>query len=151
MKRTCVDTGYYETYNRPNVDAGRYPRAPIEAITPRGVRTAAAEYDLDAIVFAIGFDAMTGALLDIDIRGAGGRALREHWAGGPRTYLGLAISGFPNLFIDHRPGQPGGAQQHGVSIEQHVDWIADCLAWMRARASSGSRPRRRPRRPGSSM
>ena len=132
MKRTCVDTGYYETYNRPNVELVDIRSAPIEEITPRGIRTATAEYDLDAIVFAIGFDAMTGALLDIDIRGAGGRPLREHWAGGPRTYLGLAMAGFPNLFTITGPGSPGVLSNMALSIEQHVDWIADCLVWMRA-------------------
>jgi cyclohexanone monooxygenase len=131
MKRTCVDTGYYETYNRPNVELVDIRSTPIEAITPRGIRTAAGEYEVDAIVFAIGFDAMTGALLDIDIRGAGGRALREHWADGPRTYLGLAIAGFPNLFTVTGPGSPGVLSNMALSIEQHVDWITDCLTWMR--------------------
>jgi len=131
MKRTCVDTGYYETFNRPNVELVDIRSAPIQEITPRGIRTAAAEYDVDAIVFAIGFDAMTGALLDIDIRGAGGRSLHEHWAGGPRTYLGLAIAGFPNLFTVTGPGSPGVLSNMALSIEQHVDWIADCVTWMR--------------------
>jgi cyclohexanone monooxygenase len=131
MKRTCVDTGYFETYNRPNVDLVDIRSAPIEEITPRGIRTAAAEYEVDAIVFAIGFDAMTGALLDIDIRGTGGLALREHWAGGPRTYLGLAMAGFPNLFAVTGPGSPGVLSNMALSIEQHVDWIGDCLVWMR--------------------
>src|SRR5581483_7361926 len=84
-------------------------------------------HDVDVIVFAIGFDAMTGALFDIDIRGRGGLALREKWAEGPRTYLGLTTAGFPNLFIITGPGSPSVLSNMVVSIEQHVDWIADAL------------------------
>src|SRR5215218_7336901 len=87
-KRTCVDIGYFETYNRANVELVDVRRSPIEAITPRGVATADAEHPVDVIVFAIGFDAMTGALLEIDIRGRDGVALRDAWAHGPRTLLG---------------------------------------------------------------
>jgi cyclohexanone monooxygenase len=96
------------------------------------VRTRGAEYDLDSIVFATGFDAMTGALLGIDIRGRAGATLREKWGEGPRTYLGLAIAGFPNLFTVTGPGSPSVISNMIVSIEQHVDWIADCLAHLRA-------------------
>ncbi len=132
-KRTCVDIGYYETYNRDDVELVDIRREPIEKITPHGVRTAAAEYKVNCIVFAIGFDAITGALLGIDIRGAGGRSLREHWAEGPRTYLGLSSSGFPNLFMVTGPGSPSVLTNMVVSIEQHVDWIADCLDELRRR------------------
>jgi cation diffusion facilitator CzcD-associated flavoprotein CzcO len=132
-KRTCVDIGYYETYNRDNVELVDVRSDPIEAITPRGVRTRAAVYEVDSIVFAIGFDAMTGALFEIDIRGAGGLELREKWAAGPRTYLGLATAGFPNLFVVTGPGSPSVLSNMVVSIEQHVDWIADCLAHASAR------------------
>jgi cation diffusion facilitator CzcD-associated flavoprotein CzcO len=132
-KRTCVDIGYYETYNRDNVELVDVRSAPIEAISPRGVRTREAEYDVDAIVFAIGFDAMTGALFDIDIRGAGGLELREKWADGPRTYLGIATAGFPNLFIVTGPGSPSVLSNMVVSIEQHVEWISDCIAHATAR------------------
>jgi cyclohexanone monooxygenase len=104
---------------------------PIEAITPRGLRTHDAEYALDAIVFAIGFDAMTGALLNVDIGGRRGERLREKWAAGPRTYLGLAIAGFPNLFMITGPGSPSVLSNMIVSIEQHVDWIADGIAHLR--------------------
>ena len=107
---------------------------PIEAITPRGVRTQATEYACDSIVFATGFDAMTGTLLNIDIRGRGGSALREKWADGPRTYLGIAMAGFPNLFTVTGPGSPSVISNMMVSIEQHVDWIADCLAHLRERS-----------------
>jgi cyclohexanone monooxygenase len=130
-KRTCVDIGYYETYNRDNVELIDVRRAPIQEMTPLGVRTAEAEYPVDAIVFATGFDAMTGSLLAIDIRGSGGRALREHWAHGPRTYLGLALAGFPNMFTVTGPGSPSVLSNMVVSIEQHVNWIADCLEELR--------------------
>jgi cation diffusion facilitator CzcD-associated flavoprotein CzcO len=131
-KRLCVDTNYYATFNRDNVTLVDLRKTPIEAITPRGVRTRDAEYAVDSLVFATGFDAMTGALLKIDIRGRAGRTLREKWAAGPRTYLGLAIAGFPNLFTVTGPGSPSVLSNMIVSIEQHVDWIADCLVSLRA-------------------
>jgi cyclohexanone monooxygenase len=129
-KRLCVDTGYYATFNRDNVTLVDVSRVPIEAITPTGVRTGDAEYAVDALVFATGFDAMTGALLNIDIRGRAGRPLREMWAEGPRTYLGIAVAGFPNLFMITGPGSPSVLSNMIVSIEQHVDWIADCLTYL---------------------
>jgi cyclohexanone monooxygenase len=129
-KRTCVDIGYFETYNRPGVELVDVRRSPIEAITPRGVATADAEHAVDVIVFAIGFDAMTGALLDIDIRGRDGVPLRDAWAGGPRTMLGVAVAGFPNMFTITGPGSPSVLSNMVVSIEQHVDWITDLLAHM---------------------
>jgi len=135
-KRMCVDTRYYETYNRDNVTLVDIRRAPIEAITPEGVRTTDAAYPLDSIVFATGFDAMTGALLSIDIRGRGGRPLRDAWAEGPRTYLGLTVAGFPNLFAITGPGSPSVLSNMIVSIEQHVDWIADCIDRMRAQGQA---------------
>ena len=132
-KRMCVDTGYYETFNRDNVTLIDIRRAPIEAITADGLRTRDAAYRLDSIVFATGFDAMTGALLGIDIRGRGGRTMNDAWAEGPRTYLGLAVAGFPNLFAITGPGSPSVLSNMIVSIEQHVDWIADCVDHMRAK------------------
>ena len=131
-KRLCVDTDYYATFNRDNVSLVDLRKTPIEAITPRGVRTTAAEYAVDSLVFATGFDAMTGALLKMDIRGRGGLALRDKWAAGPRTYLGLAVAGFPNLFTITGPGSPSVLSNMIVSIEQHVDWITDCLRELRA-------------------
>jgi len=131
-KRMCVDTGYYKTFNRDNVTLVDIRRAPIEAITPDGLRTREAAYVLDSIVFATGFDAMTGALLSIDILGRGGRTLNDAWAEGPRTYLGLTVAGFPNLFAITGPGSPSVLSNMIVSIEQHVDWIADCLDRMHA-------------------
>lgn len=131
-KRICVDSGYYETFNRDNVSLVDLRKEPIEEITRRGVRTTRAEYELDSIVFAIGFDAMTGALLDVDIRGRDGVMLRERWGEGPSSYLGLAVAGFPNLFTVTGPGSPSVLSNMMVSIEQHVEWIADCLASMQA-------------------
>jgi cyclohexanone monooxygenase len=130
-KRICVDTGYYETYNRDNVTLVDVRRTPIERVTPGGLRTTAAEYNLDVIVFATGFDAITGAVLEIDIRGRGGRPLREKWADGPQAYLGLATAGFPNLFLVTGPGSPSVLSNMVCSIEQHVEWIADCIAHAR--------------------
>jgi cyclohexanone monooxygenase len=131
-KRLCLDTGYYETYNRPNVTLVDARRAPIQRITAKGVRTSEAEYAVDAIAFATGFDAMTGALAEIDIRGASGALLREKWAAGPRTYLGLMVSGFPNLFLITGPQSPGVKSQMILSIEQHTDWIAECIRYLHA-------------------
>ena len=133
-KRLCLDTGYYETYNRDNVTLVDVRSAPIQEITPRGVRTAEKEYEVDAIAFATGFDAMTGALREIDIRVEGGEALADKWAAGPRTYLGLSVAGFPNLFLITGPGSPGVKSQMILSIEQHVDWIANCLRHLKANA-----------------
>jgi len=136
-KRLCVDTDYYATFNRDNVTLVDLRKTPIEAITPHGVRTRDAEYAVDSLVFATGFDAMTGALLKIDIHGRAGRALREKWAAGPRTYLGLTVAGFPNLFMITGPGSPSVLSNMIVSIEQHVDWIADCITYMSTRDLRG--------------
>jgi cyclohexanone monooxygenase len=132
-KRMCVDTDYYATFNRDNVTLVDIRQDSIQAITPRGLETRSAEFELDSLVFATGFDAMTGALLRIDIRGRDGASLRDRWADGPRTYLGLTVAGFPNLFAITGPGSPSVISNMVVSIEQHVDWIADCLAYLRAR------------------
>ena len=129
-KRVCVDTGYYATFNRSNVTLVDVRRDPVTAVTPDGLMTGAAAYTLDTLVLATGFDAMTGALLNMDIRGRGGLTLREKWAAGPRTYLGLMTAGFPNLFIVTGPGSPSVLSNMVVSIEQHVDWIADCLVYL---------------------
>ncbi len=131
-KRLCVDTGYYDTFNLPHVHLIDIAGAGIEEITPTGVRAAGRHVDVDTLVFATGFDAMTGSLLKIDIRGRAGMALRDKWGAGPWTYLGLGIHGFPNLFTISGPGSPSVLTNMIVSIEQHVGWIADCLAWMRA-------------------
>ncbi|MXX62877.1 MAG: NAD(P)/FAD-dependent oxidoreductase [Holophagales bacterium] len=132
-KRICLDSGYFETFNRSNVTLVDVSSAPIGKITESGLRTGGRDYELDAIVFATGFDAMTGALTRIDIRGRGGRSLRSKWEDGPRAYLGLGVAGFPNLFVITGPGSPSVLSNMLPSIEQHVDWIADCMAWMRNR------------------
>jgi cyclohexanone monooxygenase len=139
-KRLCVDTNYYATFNRDNVTLIDIRKTPIEAITPTGLRTSARGFEVDRLVFAIGFDAMTGALLSIDIRGRGGRTLKETWAAGPRTYLGLTVAGFPNLFMITGPGSPSVLSNMIVSIEQHVDWIADCITRMRTRGHVSIEP-----------
>jgi cyclohexanone monooxygenase len=126
-KRLCVDTNYYETFNRPNVALVDVKASPIEEITPYGLRTQDREFELDMIVLATGVDAMTGALLKIDIRGLGGKALKDKWAHGPRTYLGLAIAGFPNLFTITGPGSPSVLSNMVHSIETHADWITACI------------------------
>jgi cyclohexanone monooxygenase len=134
-KRLPLDTNYYETFNRPNVTLVDLKRTPVEAITPTGIRTNAAHHDLDVIVYATGFDALTGPLEALGIRGRGGRALRDDWRAGPRTYLGVAVPGFPNLFTITGPGSPSVLSNMPVSIEQHVEWIGDCLAWARGRGA----------------
>ena len=141
-KRLILDTGYYETYNRDNVSLVDVRSAPIREITPDGLRTEKAGYTLDAIVFATGFDAMTGAMKEIDIRTDRGAAIGEKWADGPRTCLGVMIAGFPNLFMVTGPQSPGVKSQMILSCEQHVNWIADCLDWLRARGLGRIEPER---------
>jgi cation diffusion facilitator CzcD-associated flavoprotein CzcO len=130
-KRPPIDTDYFETYNRPNVTLVDLKTAPIERISTAGVCTTKAEYPLDIIVFATGFDAMTGPMLRMDIRGRGGVALTDVWNAGPRNYLGLQVAGFPNLFTITGPGSPSVLCNMPVAIEQHADWIADCIKHMR--------------------
>ena len=140
-KRLCVDTGYWETFNRSNVSLIDVRETPIEEITPEGLQVAGKKYQLDAIILATGFDAMTGALTAIDIRGRGGNTLKDKWTEGPRTYLGLAIAGFPNLFTITGPGSPSVLTNMLPSIEQHVDWIADCLGYLTERGLRQIEPR----------
>jgi len=131
-KRLCVDTEYFETYNRDNVKLVDVKSNPVTEITPTGLKLEdGTAFDFDAIVFATGFDAMTGALSKIDIQGRGGLKLRDKWEHGPRTYLGLQVAGFPNLFTITGPGSPSVLTNMIVSIEQHVDWITDCLNYLR--------------------
>ncbi len=132
-KRICVDTDYFATFNRDNVTLVDIKSNPIEEILPNGVRTGGKDYEVDALVLATGFDAMTGSVAKIDIRGRDGQTLNQKWAEGPRTYLGLMSAGFPNLFIITGPGSPSVLSNMIVSIEQHVDWIADCIGYMRDR------------------
>ena len=135
-KRPPIDTNYFETFNRENVTLVDIKAAPIEAITPTGIRTKKAEYALDIIVFATGFDAMTGALLRMDIRGHNGLTMNEAWSAGPKNYLGLQVAGFPNLFTITGPGSPSVLCNMPVAIEQHVDWITECIDHMRKRGFS---------------
>ncbi len=130
-KRPPIDTDYFETFNRDNVALVDIKAAPIVEITPQGIRTRDAEYPLDIIVFATGFDAMTGPMLRMDIRGRDGRSLAEAWAAGPRNYLGLQVAGFPNLFTVTGPGSPSVLCNMPVAIEQHAEWITDCIDYMR--------------------
>jgi cyclohexanone monooxygenase len=132
-KRLCVDTGYYDVYNNDHVSIVDISQHSIEAVTPTGLRTGDAEYEFDTLVFATGFDAMTGALLAMDICGRDGVSLRDVWEGGPETYLGLQVAGFPNLFTITGPGSPSVLSNMLISIEQHVDWISDCIEFMRER------------------
>ena len=136
-KRPPIDTDYFETFNRANVSLVDLRADPIERITADGIRTEGKsgprEHALDIIVFATGFDAMTGPLLKMDIRGRAGRSLREDWKGGPETYLGLQMPGFPNLFTITGPGSPSVLSNMLVSIEQHVDWTLGCIEFMRER------------------
>lgn len=130
-KRICVDTDYYATYNRNNVTLVNVRDNPIERITKDGVQLEdGATHKLDTLVIATGFDAMTGALLKMDIRGVGGETLAEKWSAGPVSYLGLCVAGFPNLFTITGPGSPSVLSNMLVSIEQHVDWLSDCIAYM---------------------
>ncbi|HXJ34830.1 MAG TPA: alpha/beta hydrolase fold domain-containing protein [Candidatus Eisenbacteria bacterium] len=131
-KRPCIDTNYFETFNLPHVHLVDLRKDPIRTITETGIDTASRSFTFDAIVFATGFDAMTGAIVAVDIKGRDGVALARKWAEGPRTYLGLMTSGFPNFFTITGPGSPSVLSNMVVSIEQHVDWIGACLAHMRA-------------------
>ncbi|HTR93391.1 MAG TPA: NAD(P)/FAD-dependent oxidoreductase [Trebonia sp.] len=134
-KRLPLDTHYYETFNRPNVTLVDLKRTPIEEITATGIRTSAGQHDLDMIVYATGYDALTGPLEALGIRGRGGLPLKDAWREGPRTYLGLAMPGFPNLFTITGPGSPSVLSNMPVSIEQHVEWIGDCLSVARERGT----------------
>ncbi|NQW10499.1 MAG: NAD(P)/FAD-dependent oxidoreductase [Alphaproteobacteria bacterium] len=129
-KRPPIDTNYFETFNRDNVSLVDVRATPIERITPKGIVTSDAEYELDIIVFATGFDAMTGPLLNIDIRGRDGLSMKDAWQAGPKSYLGLQVAGFPNLFTVTGPGSPSVLCNMPVAIEQHVEWITDCISYM---------------------
>ena len=139
-KRLCVDTRYFETYNRDNVTLVDVSRSPIDAITTTAVRVGGRDYTVDAIVFATGFDAMMGSVMKIDIRGKAGLRLADKWAAGPRNYLGLGVAGFPNMFIITGPGSPSVLANMLPSIEQHVRWIGDCIEVMQGRQAQRIEP-----------
>ena len=127
-KRLCVDTEYFATFNRPNVHLVDVSKSPIDEIDETAIHTGGTAYEVDAIVFAIGFDAMTGALTRVDIKGRNGRSLRDEWQDGPRTYMGLSMAGFPNLFTVTGPGSPSVFTNMLPSIEHHCEWITQCIA-----------------------
>jgi len=131
-KRLCVDTGYYDTYNRSNVTLVDVSQHPIERITPDGLVTDGRDHHFDTLVLATGFDAFTGPLTRIDLRGRGGLHIRDKWRGGPLNYLGLTVAGFPNLFNLVGPGSTSAFTSVVLAIEHHVDWIAECIQWLDA-------------------
>ncbi|MEX0409554.1 NAD(P)/FAD-dependent oxidoreductase [Aquibium sp. LZ166] len=141
-RRLCVDNGYYETFNRENVTLVDLREQPLVSMTEHGFRTQAADYAIDDLVLATGFDAFTGALVRIDIRGRGGLPLKQKWSDGPANYLGLTVAGFPNMFMLAGPGSPSVLSNMVISIEQHVDWLAACLGYLKSRdnASIEARP-----------
>jgi len=130
-KRPCLGDTYYSVYNRDDVTLVDLKETPIERVVANGVETAEGLHELDCLIYATGYDALTGALTQIDVRGVGGRKLADKWADGAKTYLGLVTSGFPNLFTVTGPGSPGPLANMSMSIEQHVDWITDCMRYMR--------------------
>ena len=131
-KRPLIDTDYFDTYNRDNVTLVDIRHSPIQEITPTGIQTEDTEYELDIIVFATGFDAMTGTFNKIDFQGRGGEKLKDKWEAGPQTYLGVATAGFPNMFMITGPGSPSVLSNMPVSIEQHVEWISGAITHMNA-------------------
>ena len=132
-KRALIDTNYYETYNRDNVELIDIRSSPIQEITPSGIRAGDREFEFDTIVFATGFDAMTGSFLRMDIRGRNDLSLKEKWSEGPKTYLGLQVAGFPNMFMITGPGSPSVLSNMPVAIEQHIEWVADFVEYLRER------------------
>ncbi|UVE93832.1 NAD(P)/FAD-dependent oxidoreductase [Dietzia sp. B32] len=135
-KRLCVDTDYYQTYNRDNVELVDLRGNPIERITADGVVCGGIEHKVDVLVFAIGFDAISGALTEIDLIGRDGRQLREYWRGGPKATLGVQVAGFPNLFLVNGPGSPAVLGNVVTFAEQHIEWITECLDYLRAHSIS---------------
>lgn len=130
-KRPCLDSGYFEAFNSPHVSLVDLRADPIRTITPAGIETSGGSFEFDAIVLATGFDAMTGAIVSVDITGRNGTRLADKWADGPQTYLGLTTCEFPNFFAVTGPGSPSVLSNMVVSIEQHIDWVADCLVHLR--------------------
>jgi len=141
-KRICTDSNYFQTFNKPNVSLISVRTSPIESVDASGINTTDAHYDLDTIVFATGFDALTGALANIDIAGRGGARLRDDWEHGPRTYLGLGVDGFPNLFLISGPGAPAVLANMVLHAEAHVNWIADAIAYLDGHGYAAMEPTR---------
>ena len=130
-KRLCLDTNYFETFNLPHVDLVDISTKPVDSFTTTGLSVDGQPHDFDCVVLATGFDAMTGSIKKIDIRGVGGQTIQDKWEAGPVNYLGLGINGFPNLFTVSGPGSPSVLTNMLVSIQQHVEWIAACLDHLR--------------------
>lgn len=139
-KRICIGSGFYEAFNRPNVHLVDLREEPLETITPTGLRTSERDIPLDIIIFATGYDAMTGALTAIDIQGVGGKSLSQKWALGPVNYLGLMTASFPNMYIVTGPGSPSVLVNMVIAIEQHIEWIADCIVSLRDRGAATIEP-----------
>ena len=139
-KRICIDTGYFETYNRKNVKLIDISKRPIQRLVSNGIVANEQLYVFDSIIFATGFDAMTGSLFNVDIKGRKGIALRDKWNAGPKTYLGLMSASFPNLFMITGPGSPSVKSNMIMSIEQHVDLVTDTLLRMRREGLSVVEP-----------
>lgn len=140
-RRICLDTNYFETYNRDNVTLVDVRADAIERITSHGIQTQGSHFELDVIVLALGFDAFTGAFAEIDVRNARGERITDGWAGGPRTYLGLMTAGFPNFFLLAGPGSPSVLVNMVIGVEQHVNWIGDCIAYIAAQGLRAIEPR----------
>ncbi|MGV0661163.1 cyclohexanone monooxygenase, partial [Mycolicibacterium pulveris] len=132
-KRPIIDQGYYQTFNRDNVTLVDLRKAPIVEVTPTGIRTEQDDYELDVIIYATGFDAMTGAMTRIAVTGRDQVSLADFWSTeGPYAYLGIAVAGFPNLFIVQAPGSPAPASNFVTALEQQVEWIGDCIEYLRS-------------------
>jgi cyclohexanone monooxygenase len=140
-KRQVLDRDFYDTFNRDNVALVDLAETPIETVTEQGIRTSGKHHELDVLVYATGFDAMTGALLRANITGCGGTRLADQWRDGPVAYLGLQMSNFPNLFTVTGPGSPSVLCNMLVAIEQHVNWIGNCIGWLRANRVATIEPR----------
>ena len=140
-RRACLDTEYYETYNRPNVHLVDVKKDPIVEITEKGIRTESGEFELDVLIFATGYDALTGALLAFEVVGRNGRTLAEKWKDGPRSYLGFMAEGFPNLFAPCGPNGPAALANLITIAEHDVDWIADMISYMEANGISAVEPK----------
>ena len=139
-KRPCMDTNYFETYNEPHVRLVNLKKTPIESVTSTGVKTSAESFEFDALVFATGFDALTGTLVRLDIRGRNGVQLKDKWADGPVSHLGLTVNKFPNFFVITGPSSPSVLSNMMVSIEQHVDWVSDCIIHLREKGLTTIEP-----------
>ena len=141
-KRICTDSNYFQAFNKPNVTLVSVRATPIESVDAAGINTTETHHDLDMIVFATGFDAMTGALAQIDIVGRDAARLRDDWANGPRTYLGLGVDRFPNLFLISGPGAPAVLANMVLHAEAHVNWIADAIAYLDEHGYAAMEPTR---------